>query len=93
MGHLVDFRCPYCRYEEKDVAVGHGRAAVPFLKLFSCPSCHSFGSCWIEEGKIPRCSWCYHDAVTLVADDAPGLACPKCGEPAKLNHRPDDTWA
>ncbi|MDA8390979.1 MAG: hypothetical protein M0Z76_09675 [Gammaproteobacteria bacterium] len=92
MGHLVDFYCRHCRYEEKDVGVGQGRAPTPFLRLFSCPNCHSFGSCWIEDGKTPRCSWCYHDAVVLVADDAAGLPCPKCGEPAKLTHRSGDTW-
>ncbi len=92
MGHLVDFHCRYCRYEEKDVAVGHGRTAVPVLRLFSCPNCHSFGSCWVEEGQSPRCSFCYHDAVTLLADDTTMLACPKCGERAKVTQRSADTW-
>lgn len=92
MGHLADFACRRCHYEEHDIAIGHGRHATPFLVLFSCPSCHSIGSNWIGDGGTLRCGFCYNDAVTMLADDATAVTCPKCQEPGRLTHRPAETW-
>lgn len=92
MGHKADFRCFGCRYEENDLAVGRGRRPGPYLRLFRCDNCHSIGSTWIEEGKTPRCSFCYHDEVKLLPDDVTLVECPKCEQRGTIVHRRDDTW-
>ncbi|HEX9625841.1 MAG TPA: hypothetical protein VGA00_02760 [Acidiferrobacterales bacterium] len=84
MGGFVDFYCRHCRYAETDIGVGRGREEFPFLRLFRCDNCKSVGSTWVHENRIPRCSVCYHDAVTLLADDTRKLNCPKCGDPAEF---------
>ncbi|WP_298135461.1 hypothetical protein [Acidiferrobacter sp.] len=92
MGHTVDFVCRACRYEERDLAVGHGRQPEPCLRLFHCDNCHSVGSTWLGAGRIARCSFCYHEAITLLADDAAGTPCPKCHAPGTFVHRRDQSW-
>lgn len=92
MGHQADFQCLGCRYEEKDLAVGHGRRPSPYLRLFRCDHCHSVGSTWIEEGKTPRCSLCYHDEPTLLPDDVGAVDCPKCQKRAAFTQRREATW-
>ncbi len=92
MGHFADFRCRGCRYEEVDLGVGHGRKPTPVLKLFRCDHCHSVGSTWVQEGRVTRCSFCYHDEPVLLADDVTALACPKCQAPGVVTHRRDATW-
>lgn len=82
VGGFVSFRCGNCRYEEHDLGVGRGREEMPFLSLFRCDNCHSVGSTWIFADRVPRCTLCYHDAVTLLPEDVSRLPCPKCGEPA-----------
>jgi hypothetical protein len=84
MGGFVDFRCRYCEYEELEIPLGHGRQPVPFLALFSCDSCKSVGSTWVQPGRDPVCSHCYHDKVTMFEDAPQTLDCPKCGEQGKL---------
>ncbi|MHB1951313.1 MAG: hypothetical protein ACYCQK_07535 [Acidiferrobacteraceae bacterium] len=91
MGRFVQYRCGSCRYEEPDLAVGRGREEFPYLSLFRCDNCHSVGSTWIFRDRLPRCSLCYHDALTLLPDDVSVLACPKCGEPARFEPR-EGAW-
>lgn len=91
MGLIVRYHCPHCRYEEPDLGVGAGVAPHPRLQLFRCDNCHSVGSTWLTLERVPRCSFCYHDAVTLLPDDAPGVVCPKCGEPGRFE-RQDGEW-
>ncbi len=92
MGHKVDFLCRACHYEERDLGVGCGRRPQPCLRLFRCDNCHSIGSTWVGAGGIPRCSLCYHDAITLLADDVMGVACPKCAAPGTFAHHREDVW-
>lgn len=92
MGHRADFICHRCHYEERDIAIGHGRQPLPFLALFSCSNCHSVGSSWVGGERPVRCSFCYDEAITILADDTTAVACPKCQEPAYLTHRFDDVW-
>lgn len=84
MGFFVDFKCDFCKYEERAIAVGHGKSPIPFLALFRCDHCRSVGSTWVQERRIPHCSLCYHDAVTILPDDTRRLNCPKCGDPARI---------
>jgi len=84
VGSFVSFRCKFCRYEEPQIAVGHGRSEFPFLALYRCNHCNSIGSAWIHESKIPRCSQCYDDAITILPDDTRRVNCPKCGEPGVI---------
>lgn len=91
MGWFVDFRCGHCKYEEPDIGVGRGRNAFPFLALIRCDNCKTIGSTWIYENRLPMCSRCYHDAVTILPDDTTRVNCPKCGEPASLT-RKEGTW-
>ena len=70
--------------EESQIAVGRSRSEVPFLALYRCNHCHSIGSAWIHENRIPRCSQCYDDAITILPDDARRVNCPKCGEPGVI---------
>lgn len=92
MGGFVRFRCDYCHYEEPELGVGRGRYEFPFLSLFHCDHCHSVGSTWIFQDRLPRCSLCYHDAVTLLPEDVSRLTCPKCGEPAGFE-RSEGEWS
>ena len=92
MGHKADFHCFGCRYEEKDLAIGRGRRPSPYLSLFRCDHCHSIGSTWIEEAKKPRCSFCYHDAPTLLAEDVTVVDCPRCEQRGTIVHRRGETW-
>lgn len=85
MGSFVQFKCNYCKYEEADLGVGNGRDPVRFLALFNCDNCKSVGSTWVHENQIPRCSLCYHDAITLFPSDIKKISCPKCGEPASFS--------
>lgn len=87
MGWFVDFRCPYCRYEEAGIGVGHGKSEFPYLALFCCDNCKSVGSTWIRESESPRCGACYQENVRLLADDVHSIDCPKCGEPAFFARR------
>lgn len=91
MGWFVDFKCSYCRYEEIGLGVGRGQHPFPFLALFSCANCKSIGSTWVDENKVPRCGACYHEGVTLLADDVRRVDCPKCGEPAIIT-RGEGVW-
>lgn len=91
MGWFVDFRCPYCRYEETGIGVGRGKHAFPYLALFCCDNCKSVGSTWVQQNVTPRCGACYHEGVTILADDVRGISCPKCGEPAVFA-RSDGVW-
>ncbi|MDH3513408.1 MAG: hypothetical protein OEM83_00870 [Gammaproteobacteria bacterium] len=91
MGSFVDFKCKFCRYEEYGIGVGRGKAEMPFLSLYRCNHCHTIGSTWIHEGKIPRCSNCYDDAISILPDDARRVSCPKCGEPAVITPK-EGSW-
>lgn len=91
MGRFVGFRCRFCKYEETGLGIGRGRTEFPFLKLYRCDNCKTIGSTWIYENRIPRCAGCYHDAITLLDDDARQVNCPKCGEPAPLTPQ-DGEW-
>lgn len=84
MGGFVDFRCSFCKYEENDIGIGHGKKAFPFLALYRCDNCQTIGSTWVYPDKLPHCSQCYHDAVTILPEDTRRVMCPKCGEPAKI---------
>ncbi len=88
MGGFVDFKCRFCRYEVTGIGVGRGRDEFPFLALYRCDHCQSVGSTWIHEQRIPHCSLCYHDAVTILPDDTRRVNCPKCGEPASVSPGP-----
>lgn len=80
MGHIVRYACSRCQYVEVDLGVGSGKEEFPRLQLFRCDNCHSVGSTWCKPERLPRCSLCYHDAITLLPDDAAAALCPKCGE-------------
>jgi ribosomal protein S27E len=84
MGTFVDFRCSYCKYEELNIPVGHGREPEPHLALFRCDNCKTLGSTWIQPEREAVCSHCYHDKVTLFDTPPETVDCPKCGEPGKL---------
>ncbi len=83
MGSFVGFKCKFCQYEEPRIGVGRGKAGMPFLALYRCNHCHTIGSTWIHENKIPRCSSCY-DAIVILPDDTRRVSCPKCGELAMI---------
>lgn len=72
------------------MGVGHGAAEFPFLALFRCDLCRSVGSTWIYPDRIPRCSLCYHDAVTLLPEGQLEVHCPKCGEPGRFQPVPGE---
>jgi len=84
VGSFVDFKCQFCQYEEPSIGIGRGKAEFPFLALYRCHHCHTIGSTWIYENRIPRCSQCYDDALTLLPEDTRRVNCPKCGEPAVI---------
>ncbi|HEY5682708.1 MAG TPA: hypothetical protein VIR61_03440 [Sulfuricaulis sp.] len=84
MGSFVGFKCKFCQYEEPNLGVGHGKAEMPILALYRCNHCHTIGSTWIHEGKIPRCANCYDEEIVILPDDAQHVNCPKCGEPAVI---------
>lgn len=84
MGFFVDLKCSACKYEETSLGVGRGKNPTPFLALFRCDRCKSIGSTWVQDGRNPRCSLCYHDAVTILPDDTRSVDCPKCGKPARI---------
>lgn len=84
MGGFVNFRCNYCKYEERDIGVGHGKSEFPFLALFRCDHCKSIGSTWVYRDRIPMCSICYHEEVRIVGPQTRTVNCPRCGEPATL---------
>ena len=91
MGSFVAFKCKFCQYEEPGIGVGRGKAEFPFLALFHCHHCHSLGSTWVYENKIPRCSQCYDDALTILPDDTRRVNCPKCGEPGVITPK-EGSW-
>ncbi len=91
MGWYVDFRCPYCNYEETGIGVGRGRRSFPYLALFCCDNCKSVGSTWVQQDQPPRCGVCYHEQVTLLKEDVRRISCPKCGEPATFS-RGEGEW-
>ena len=84
MGGFVRFQCKFCQYEESNIGVGRGQAEFPFLVLYRCNHCHTIGSTWAQENKIPRCSNCYDDAIVILPDDSRRVDCPKCGESALI---------
>jgi hypothetical protein len=88
VGSYVGFKCRFCQYEETSIGVGHGKNVFPFLGLYRCNHCHTIGSTWIYENKIPRCSQCYDDALIMLPDDTRHVNCPKCGEPGVITSQP-----
>ncbi|HEU5337935.1 MAG TPA: hypothetical protein VFU39_01485 [Sulfuricaulis sp.] len=91
MGSFVSFKCKFCQYEEPNLGVGCGKAEMPFLSLYRCNHCHTIGSTWIHEGKIPRCSNCYDEAIVILPDNSRRVNCPKCGEPAVITSK-EGSW-
>lgn len=84
MGGYVGFQCKFCQYAEPDIGVGRGKAATPLLALCRCNHCHTIGSTWVHEGKVPRCANCYDDDIVILPDDTRRVNCPKCGESAVI---------
>ncbi|MCR4300624.1 MAG: hypothetical protein NUV51_03365 [Sulfuricaulis sp.] len=91
MGIYVGIKCKFCQYQEASIGVGRGQAEMPYLALYRCDHCHTIGSTWIHEGKIPRCSNCYDDAIGILPNDTRRVNCPKCGEPAAITPK-EGVW-
>lgn len=91
MGSFVDFKCKFCKYEETNIGIGRGKTGFPFLALYRCNHCHTIGSTWVHENRIPRCSHCYDDALTMLPDDTRRTNCPKCGESGVIVPR-EGSW-
>ncbi len=87
MGGYVEFYCPFCRYHEPELAIGHGSQARQYLALFKCDHCKTIGSAWVsEEGRI-RCGNCYDTEITLLPDETQLCVCPRCGEQGSLSKK------
>ncbi len=91
MGTFVDFKCRFCGYAETDIGLGRGKSEFPFLGLYVCANCNTFGSTWIFETQTPRCSVCYHAEIMILPDETRRVTCPKCGETAVITPK-ETTW-
>jgi ribosomal protein S27E len=88
MGSFVTYQCRHCRYEESGIGIGRGRNPFPYLALYRCARCKTVGSTWIHADRRPRCGVCDDEGVTLFADDATHIDCPKCEKPASFRPAP-----
>ena len=81
MGKFVAYKCINCDYAEQPIGIGSGRHAQQLLSLFVCMKCQTVGSTWVKPDRSPLCSLCYDENITLLAENAKQVACPKCGRP------------